>query len=649
MIEAPEYDVDNQEVFMNEVFSTHPLGSTPGLVPMYPQCIPASENCEIDLQIGIFFDGTGNNQDWDDSDGCEQGLGPGMTQRIARKDSNVARLFRAYPEKRNEGKYPLYIPGVGTPFPDIGEDVYASFGPAMGRGGDGRINYALLGVLNVIHASISSGRSRYVDEVILALCRNGKRGYHRRHSMYAPLKGGVQDVQALDAVGMRTEGGLLCDSNGARAHAEAFFQRQTQALADKIANTGKPKLVDITLDVFGFSRGAAQARVFCNWLLAMMDGDRLCGVRTRIRFLGLFDTVASVGIPNSSGGDGHFAWASAVALRVPGDLHCVHYTAMHENRASFPLESLRGLDGILAGKHRQYALPGMHSDIGGGYLPGSQGRGPSGLHDDMLSQIPLALMYEAAREAQVPLDKDLARDDDYDPFAIHPNVLNAYTAFMKATPAAATTAQSLLPYLAWRYQVRDVDASALSWVARTQANFPKDFQDLEGANQTLLGDIAALDGQTEEQFQRYERAAMISPSLYASVALGNLLRRSSLASEAKDVLAHLKAHPILGTPENPEHLTPQAYLFANYTHDSYAGFRPFDHPQGWAGCVDPVPGSWEPQGYLRYRRVYRGTGKPVILAPPTEAQRHEAAQRERDAQLRSMQNSVDMNKLFNGF
>lgn len=636
---------------MNEAFRPHPVGPTPGIIPSFPQCLPCTENCEVDLQIGIFFDGTGNNQDWDDADGCEPGLGAGMTQRLARKDSNVARLFRAYPDKPDDAKFRLYIPGVGTPCPAIGEDSYATFGPSMGRGGDGRMNYALLSVLNFIYQSINpiSDFDHYHPQVILALCRNGKRGYSHRTDTYYPLKGGVQDVQALSAVGMRTEGGLLCDGDGARPHAEAFYQREVQALADKIAKATKPKLVNIALDVFGFSRGATQARVFCNWLMALMDGDRLCGVPAQIRFLGLFDTVASVGIPDSAGGDGHFAWATPSALRVPSHVQCVHYIAMHENRTSFPLDSLRGPDGALPGNHKQYALPGMHSDVGGGYLPGSQGRGPSGQHDDMLSQIPLGLMFEAARKAQVPLDHNNAvKVDGYDSFAVHPDARQAYAAFLQAAPAEATTAQWLIPYLAWRYQVREVYASRLSWVARAHQTFPKDVQDLVGANQTLLDDIAALEGLTEEELQRYQNAARFNPTLNSDLTLGKATRRATLANEAQDVLTHLKAHGVLGTPENPEHLTPQAYLFANYMHDAYAGFRPFDQPQSWASCIDPVPGSWETQGYLRYRRVYQGNGTPVTYAPPTEQQRQEAAQREHEAQLRTLQNSIDMGKLING-
>jgi hypothetical protein len=67
-----------------------------------------AEKCEFSLHIGLFFDGTGNNQDW-----VEPGTGGSQLER--HKDSNVARLFRAYPDTALEGYYRHYIPGVGTP------------------------------------------------------------------------------------------------------------------------------------------------------------------------------------------------------------------------------------------------------------------------------------------------------------------------------------------------------------------------------------------------------------------------------------------------------------------------------------------------------------------------------------------------------
>src|SRR5260370_14132439 len=104
-------------LFMNEQISllraaAHPM-NTDGVKRLAPTLMCRAEKCEYRLNIGLFFDGTGNNQDWE---------GPeftGGTQLQRKKDSNVARLYRAYPNKRLEGYYPYYVPGVGTPFPDI--------------------------------------------------------------------------------------------------------------------------------------------------------------------------------------------------------------------------------------------------------------------------------------------------------------------------------------------------------------------------------------------------------------------------------------------------------------------------------------------------------------------------------------------------
>ncbi len=610
---------------MKEANSRHPQGPTPGITPLFPQCLPQTEECEISLQIGVFFDGTGNNQDWAQPD-------LGRTQLEACKDSNVARLFRAFPDKRELGFYRLYVPGVGTPFPEIGEASPSTLGDAVGRGGDGRINFALLRVLDFIHRSINQGRSRFSAGTLLALCRNNERTYDYEYNMYSPLAGSL-DARALDAVGMQTVGGLLSRSNGKRPHAEAFYRRMTDELTQAIAAISKPRLVHIAIDVFGFSRGAAQARAFGNWLVGMMQDDKLCGVTTQLRFLGLFDTVASVGIPNSVGGDGHMDWAKPETMQIPREFHqCVHFIAMHENRASFPLESIRRPDGSLPDNGKQYAVPGMHSDVGGGYLPQEQGRGPSGQPSDVLSQIPLELMYGAATAAQVPVDRANARVSDYDPFDVHPDVRQANSNFMAASPAVASTAGWLLPYLAWRYQVRSVYADKLAWVARATA---KDRQDLTGANQTLLLDIDALEGLTDDDVERYRKVSILSPGIYQSVVTQKAMRTAILAPEAQDVLAHVKAHAVLGTPQAPETQTPEAYLFANYMHDSYAGFR--------------IKGFWEPQGYLRYRRVYRGTNDTHTNAPPTQEQLQEAQRRDEEAQRRALQNRVSeaMNKPLN--
>ncbi|MDT1843320.1 DUF2235 domain-containing protein, partial [Acinetobacter baumannii] len=79
--------------------------------------------------------------------------------------------------------------------------------------------------------------------------------------------------------------------------------------------------------------------------------------------------------------------------RLPSAVqNCVHMLAMHELRRNFPLD-LIGIDGKVQQGWLQYAYPGSHSDVGGGYRPGELG---IAVNDDSqkLSQIPLNHMLE---------------------------------------------------------------------------------------------------------------------------------------------------------------------------------------------------------------------------------------------------------------
>ncbi|MFL9996950.1 DUF2235 domain-containing protein [Paraburkholderia sediminicola] len=601
----------------------HPLGPTPGVVPVLPTVIPRTEHCEIPVHISLFFDGTGNNKDWNDEDDCHVGSG---TQLQRRKESNVARLFFAYPDDPLRGYHRMYVSGVGTPFRPIGEYVPASTGMAFGGGGDGRINFGLLSVLNSIHRAASSTDLRaYDDGVLLALCRNGVRTANPRTGTRSRLAGDEADESALDKVGMRTTGGLLMDAvSGDRKQAQAFYKREVQRIAGIINKTVKPKPVEIFIDVFGFSRGAAEARVFCSWLNELFEGDTLCGVRTTIRFLGIFDTVASVGVPNNPSmthniTNGHTAWGNEQYLRIPERVqNCVHFVAMHENRPSFPLERVLVHNG-LPGNCHEYAFPGMHSDVGGGYGVNEQGRGrlPTSssknlLNSEKLSQIPLEYMLKAAQAAKVPLRTDLATqqsgESGYDPFQVDDGLRQAYTRFHAASsPDARQPADWLIVYLAWRYQVRD-SYTKLPWASRVDSLNTNDMDDLTGANQTLRSDIAALDTDLLERAASamYESGKTILSTLQPGSPLtrafpdSTLSKLRKLAPEASNVLQRSKRYPKVSEAE--------AHLFSTYAHDSYAGFRPFDHQfRLWiAGCRKLMSGSWEPEGYLRYRRFYTG-------------------------------------------
>jgi pimeloyl-ACP methyl ester carboxylesterase len=127
---------------------------------------------------------------------------------------------------------------------------------------------------------------------------------------------------------------------------------------------------DQEVDIVGFSRGAALALHFANSLPA----------GTKIRFLALFDTVPSFGIP---GNTIDLGWK----LRLPlGVDCCCHAMALNETRYNFPLHRLEPSPHL-----SEVWFRGVHSDVGGG-------NGNSGL-----SSIPLDWMFSAAKRSGLEL------------------------------------------------------------------------------------------------------------------------------------------------------------------------------------------------------------------------------------------------------
>ena len=131
----------------------------------------------------------------------------------------------------------------------------------------------------------------------------------------------------------------------------------------------------LQFDIFGFSRGAAASRHFANRIhsedpaiiAAIRDGMQSSEFKGapagKIRFIGIFDTVAAIGTPlnglnphNADTGDVNLVLRPGVADKV------FHITAAHECRFNFALNSVKPA-------WPELALPGVHSDIGGGYLP----------------------------------------------------------------------------------------------------------------------------------------------------------------------------------------------------------------------------------------------------------------------------------------
>lgn len=200
-----------------------------------------------------------------------------------------------------------------------------------------------------------------------------------------------------------------------------------------------PYALQKVVDCYGFSRGAAQARDFVNRILQIeipnhkekptgtdyvtIDPElppieipiypRMPGVK--VRFLGIFDTVASFGIPGNNTDIGYNFYVNG--KRVDRTAHAI---AEDEWRTLFPLQSIKsGEHAKLPPNMVEESFPGAHSDVGGGYAPEKEktryygGYDPTGMYagpamvvttpakTNHLSRIPLQWMYDQSQKAGV--------------------------------------------------------------------------------------------------------------------------------------------------------------------------------------------------------------------------------------------------------
>ncbi|MDN0074498.1 DUF2235 domain-containing protein [Crenobacter sp. SG2303] len=205
-----------------------------------------------------------------------------------------------------------------------------------------------------------------------------------------------------------------------KADRKAAMAKAMNSITAKLP-TYKPKILRIKLFVYGFSRGAAEARAFVGRLLELCEETpgEFYGVPISIEFLGLFDTVASVGLTElAPGAEGHMGWADGT-MALPADQTllkcCAHLVSSHEQRLCFPLDSTRLKNGNYpASSIGEWAYPGVHSDVGGGYPPGDQGKARDG-QGMLLSQLPLLHMYRLAFDAGAPLRVDASLLKETDP------------------------------------------------------------------------------------------------------------------------------------------------------------------------------------------------------------------------------------------
>ena len=422
--------------------------------------------CCKTLHISLFFDGTGNN------------LNNDLLLSDPKHPTNIARLFRATigtgtaggvptggqatlldgAEDGNGKYFKFYMPGVGTPFPEVNDPDYSTMGLVGATKGEERINWALLRIIDVLKFSatekwLTTAESRQsISKMGTSWNRLWFGGSHNRYEEFSRL------LKAL---------------------APQLKPLLTQP------EPGKPKVLGIKLYVYGFSRGAAAARTFVRWLSELLPPPEAEGenppqclqigemqLPISVEFLGLLDTVASVGIAHVVPiAEGHMSWADGT-MELPDDKtygglikKCVHLVSGHEQRLCFPLDSVRRGNGKYPPYATEVVYPGMHSDLGGGYPPGDQGKGNDEFDRFLLSQISLHDMYANAFQAGAPLkvpepslpeDMKNASWRAMEPtvqleFAVSPELIKRFNAWRELT-LNLTTPEKITPEEAFQYE-----------------------------------------------------------------------------------------------------------------------------------------------------------------------------------------------------
>lgn len=528
--------------------------------------------CTIPVNVGLFFDGTNNHMDrdrngqrepvpWTDeelkqakNEASKAGRdpkdvkGPPPMPKLdipqeQRSHSNVARLFEAYLwDKQAQGYHPFYIQGVGTPFEKIGEKTESQEGKAFAKGGLPRIIWGVFQVINAIHQTVYGGdKALYITDEVGKLAQ-----------------------AYCTEVGRSIPGS---DDNKPLTH-EAWFEPHIAKLKAALDAKPKPHIPSVTIQVFGFSRGAAESVAFCHRLNRLLDGGKLAGIPTRVQFLGLFDVVASVGGSSSVSRtmplpdaifDGHWDWANDVDEDLPGCVDkCLHLIAAHELRMNFPLTQIGGAEEIM--------LPGVHSDIGGGYAPGEQGRS-RGKQSLLLSQIPLAFMYKAALAAGVPLvPYSKLQELDKADFEIDAELAKAWETY---TAALGKSGHMLKKHMALYYRWRAARLNTLENTASYQSASPQSRNDLLEANRMLAGDLEAM------RFRRDAPPVMPGEESKAPYGPADESRMNQWHRVRANNRTSLDSWEQFALPffDKPKPLPPEVEaFFDDYVHDSFAGF-----------------------------------------------------------------------------
>ena len=347
-----------------------------------------------------------------------------------------------------------------------------------------------------------------------------------------------------------------------------------------LANNPANAIIEIDVAVFGFSRGAALARAFvhdfvkdrCKQLSEDKWVLKAGGYPIRIRFLGLFDTVASVGMamsgnnmekwdaltgsakthieqrlkvhkttrptflafaPNGKAGadpapgnyDGHADWGKKMQIpEMVEEVH--HFMAGHEYRNSFPVDSVSviGKNGAIRRpeKFHEYVYPGVHSDIGGSYRPGEGGKNEK--VNTKLGLMTLRDMYSFAMTSKLPFLPETAwSKQTVDDFSMNNCVIDDYRYYSSKLVISQLTLGGVFNahmrlYYRWRFQSiakkRSGDDSERKRILASNVKFNEENKSLTAEMKSLENNLLSANAHValyEMQLEQFEYKNQLDP------------------------------------------------------------------------------------------------------------------------------------------
>ena len=604
--------------------------------------------------------------------------------------------------------FKIYVPGVGKAFPNIGDQATwmrswadSSLGAGMSAYGQGRILWAIAQIVNHIHKYYWHGIGSSVlitDKEIelynnhVSLTKNGlvsdiekelndqMANYAWENKMFSTTAVAAYYPMPPGARAANIRNGSWDDFHDEKL--SIVFKEWLSRLSSSVGNAPRNKSIEplnkLHFFSFGFSRGAAEARVFLNWFIRFCQVDALlnkgiggnlslAGIPIVHEFMGVFDTVASVGVADIfSSTTGHDWWGDAVALQVPPEVgKCIHFVSAHEQRRCFPLDSVyQGQK--LPSYCEEIVFPGVHSDIGGGYAPLDQGKGFFRDGTSLLSRIPLIEMYRRARLAGVPLVLEKASYKTLNAYKINRKLIDDFNKYLSFfDKKEGTTAEIITPH--WLKQIKfrinvlrgnknldsksraeNMDMDLRNSISKKEKDLKiegdkKEIHRFNMSDDKVYADRLNLANETQKK-----SASMLETEYYRFkyfLDKNNLLMDSggnlSPLTNSKDSIRAPGSYEVKFLSDNIGNVIiskEEEYFIDNYIHDSIAGF-----------CLDGIDeyslSLHETFVYFGYRCIFSGSevmyqvpyGNGFDYSREEKALQNDKKERERKQKERELQ------------